>query len=67
MSTPKRQGEKKKTRETRTNEINVPVKGFDRIVWGRVERIETVVVTCSTIDNIPGSGRVVESCRVNRI
>ena len=67
MSTPKRQGEKKKNRETKTNEINVRVKGFDRVVRGRVERIETVVVTCSTVDDVPGGGRVVESCRVDRI
>ena len=48
-------------------EKNVLVPSLNRIIWDRVECVETVVVTCGAVDDVPGCGWVVKSGGVHGV
>lgn len=59
-------GKKEKKDNTRRKK-NALVPSLDRVVRDRHERVETVVMTCGTVDDVPGCGRVVQSCGIDRV
>ena len=54
--------QKKKKDVRRKNSL---VESFDRVVRERIERVETVVVTCGTVNDAPGCGWVVQSIGID--
>lgn len=61
LSSAQQQQQKKKD----VRRKNSLVEGFDRVVRERIERVETVVVTCGTVNDAPGCGWVVQSIGID--
>jgi hypothetical protein len=47
--------------------MNALVPSLDRPVRERFERVEAVIVTCGTVEGVPGCGWVVQSVGIERI